>query len=928
MWYGCTFTGPSKAGSCTLQDGILSSCEIRRLISEKHLSWKVIDGGAEVNEVSWADQWIAWDNDNTLNKKFELANDRCLGGTALWAIDYDVCRKGGGLPETGVPGSSAAPSQPASSRPASSQPALTRSSWSAPPESPPSSAPSAAPSGSQGSSAAPSTDARSSASLLPPASSAQGSSQIGTSSPATSAPGWSPSPGGSSSRWSEAPFSTAWGSSAPNASTVASSAAFNSQASSKAWTAPAPPGASSSSNAWTAPTSSDSGSSSNTWAPPASSGVGSSSDAWIPPVSSGASLSSNVWTGPASSNLGSSSNTWVAPPLSGATSSSVVASSDGPQSSGVNQPSLSTGSSAASSAASSDAGSSTAGSSAAQSSGTESSAGANSGSGGTTTAPPPALPATTGVVTTTSALPSHRDLCPRKCWDYDWCKVFCNDNDFVWPPPVNCWYYDWCRLWWGFTDNKLEEKDGKKCKILGCGKPTSSHPLSSFTPLILIVGCGWMGLPWGPGCPSDKIEVPFPINIFIDIFGLFPNPCLFWGCGDKCGIFGCFGYCFGEGCTECPKIFCKGKGPMAGPLPKDKIPPKPPLPTDPGKGPKKCELDNYKTATERVVFCIESVDLSSAVSATTIPTWASATASTSTTSYSTCQTLVDNTISGCYVVDFYSTTTTKVTSKNSISSETPGPACTRAPLSLDDDEGNNIPVDWSSSSSMFGSNTTDFASQTSISSSVLATSSNPSVTTPPQSTHPRTSLLVGTSAFSKAPSPPPPAPGHMDKNGVWRCAIQLWMEKDRAKMSWQLYDPNGNRAGQNYMEPVEGTKGIYAYIESLNRVEEHMMPFGVDAWFDHPTAVEDATVSLQIKNYVPGCDKMKGVQCFPKMITENKSETKMFMVDSCYQYCDKSKPELQLLKPADLNCDDMNDADWTHKGNIWQRNFDCYWKGF
>ncbi|EAT90426.2 hypothetical protein SNOG_02214 [Parastagonospora nodorum SN15] len=88
-YFGCTYTGPSKAGSCTLQEGILSSCEIRRLISEKHLSWKVIQGGAEVNEVTWDDQWIAWDDTNTLGKKLELANDRCLGGTALWAIDYD-----------------------------------------------------------------------------------------------------------------------------------------------------------------------------------------------------------------------------------------------------------------------------------------------------------------------------------------------------------------------------------------------------------------------------------------------------------------------------------------------------------------------------------------------------------------------------------------------------------------------------------------------------------------------------------------------------------------------------------------------------------------------------------------------------------------------------------------------------------------------
>ncbi|KAL5113577.1 hypothetical protein ACEQ8H_008557, partial [Pleosporales sp. CAS-2024a] len=130
MHYGCPYTGPSKAGSCTLQEGILSSCEIRRMVSDRHLTWDIIAGGAETNEVMWDDQWISWDDDNTLSKKLELANDRCLGGTALWAIDYDVCPTDGGSPQPGVPGSSMAPSQPASSQALSSPP------WSGPSESP------------------------------------------------------------------------------------------------------------------------------------------------------------------------------------------------------------------------------------------------------------------------------------------------------------------------------------------------------------------------------------------------------------------------------------------------------------------------------------------------------------------------------------------------------------------------------------------------------------------------------------------------------------------------------------------------------------------------------------------------------------------------------------------------------------------------
>jgi hypothetical protein len=195
-------------------------------------------------------------------------------------------------------------------------------------------------------------------------------------------------------------------------------------------------------------------------------------------------------------------------------------------------------------------------------------------------------------------LPPRQWSCPDVCWNSDWCSHFCDGKELQWPPPWQLGHYDWCRLWWGYTDNKTDEKDGKKCKLLGCG-----------------CGCGWMGLPFSPGCPN---KFPWFIQIIIDLSGLFPNPCLYWGCEDTCGIFGCFGYCFGEeGCIECPDLICKGKGPKTGPIPSGAIPTGPPE----GKPPKKCEVKDYKTAIERFVFCNENVELSSGISATTISTW-------------------------------------------------------------------------------------------------------------------------------------------------------------------------------------------------------------------------------------------------------------------------------------------------------------------
>jgi GH18 family chitinase len=90
-WYGCKFTRGSTAGACTKTEGVLSACEIRRIIAEKKLTPKFIDGGAGVKEISWDDQWVGYDDQDTFDLKLSFANDHCLGGTALWAIDRQIC---------------------------------------------------------------------------------------------------------------------------------------------------------------------------------------------------------------------------------------------------------------------------------------------------------------------------------------------------------------------------------------------------------------------------------------------------------------------------------------------------------------------------------------------------------------------------------------------------------------------------------------------------------------------------------------------------------------------------------------------------------------------------------------------------------------------------------------------------------------------
>ncbi|KAF2828248.1 hypothetical protein CC86DRAFT_445220 [Ophiobolus disseminans] len=144
----------------------------------------------------------------------------------------------------------------------------------------------------------------------------------------------------------------------------------------------------------------------------------------------------------------------------------------------------------------------------------------------------------------------------------------------------------------------------------------------------------------------------------------------------------------------------------------------------------------------------------------------------------------------------------------------------------------------------------------------------------------------------------------MDKSGKWVVAINLWMENNSAKIEWVLKDPNGNETGHGKMMPVDGKGDIPTTINSQGRAEEHSMPFQIHAWFIHPTEPTKARM------------------------TETSTEKEIFFINSCYQFCPPEHPEYQLLKPSDINCDDLNEADWYKEGNAVKRDFKCWWKGW
>lgn len=88
MEAGCPFRDGGRKGKCTDTEGILSGREINQIIKEG--AKVTFDKEAAVKMVTWdKDQWVSWDDKETLKIKFDYANKRCLGGTMVWAVDLD-----------------------------------------------------------------------------------------------------------------------------------------------------------------------------------------------------------------------------------------------------------------------------------------------------------------------------------------------------------------------------------------------------------------------------------------------------------------------------------------------------------------------------------------------------------------------------------------------------------------------------------------------------------------------------------------------------------------------------------------------------------------------------------------------------------------------------------------------------------------------
>ncbi|KKK25249.1 hypothetical protein ARAM_003184 [Aspergillus rambellii] len=86
---GCPFSGGGTPGPCSASAGTLMYSEIQDIVANDGAT-VTEDKEAAVAIVTWdTNQWVSYDNNNTLKLKMDFANSKCLGGVMVWASSTD-----------------------------------------------------------------------------------------------------------------------------------------------------------------------------------------------------------------------------------------------------------------------------------------------------------------------------------------------------------------------------------------------------------------------------------------------------------------------------------------------------------------------------------------------------------------------------------------------------------------------------------------------------------------------------------------------------------------------------------------------------------------------------------------------------------------------------------------------------------------------
>lgn len=87
---GCTFESGTAAQLCSAEVGVILNSEIDGLVAKEGLN-PVLNKDAAVKVLTWGgNNWVTYDDEETLQMKADFARSECLGGVMVWAISHDT----------------------------------------------------------------------------------------------------------------------------------------------------------------------------------------------------------------------------------------------------------------------------------------------------------------------------------------------------------------------------------------------------------------------------------------------------------------------------------------------------------------------------------------------------------------------------------------------------------------------------------------------------------------------------------------------------------------------------------------------------------------------------------------------------------------------------------------------------------------------
>ncbi|KAL8976087.1 MAG: hypothetical protein Q9205_007845, partial [Flavoplaca limonia] len=107
----CKASGPSKRGPCTNTDGLMSNVEIGDIMQQRNLKQEMIQS-TMAKQIFWGDQWIGFDDAETLALKTNWAAENCFGGSMIWSLDMESDQGSPNVPSPPKAGNRPVPNQP------------------------------------------------------------------------------------------------------------------------------------------------------------------------------------------------------------------------------------------------------------------------------------------------------------------------------------------------------------------------------------------------------------------------------------------------------------------------------------------------------------------------------------------------------------------------------------------------------------------------------------------------------------------------------------------------------------------------------------------------------------------------------------------------------------------------------------------------